>query len=141
MTYEEAAQVLAILQAAYPNSYKNVTAESASGTISIWAVQLADVPADIVLIAVNKWISTKVFPPSIHEIKNRIGSLYWEVSDILQRDLKYPRLTTEQVKFYERIKTVANGLRSGTTEPSIPEIIDNHKILGKNNYLMIGGKK
>ena len=139
MNTKEAAQVLAILQAAYPNSYKSVTAESAGGTISVWAVQFADIPADIVLIAVNKWISTNVFPPSIHEINKKIGSLYWEASDTLRDNLKFNNLSKKQVEFYERIKFVAQKCRSNNAEPSISEIVENHKVLGDSNYLMLGG--
>ena len=50
MTKKEAATILAILKAAYPNSYKNMTHEEAMGTISVWAIQFAGMPADIVLI-------------------------------------------------------------------------------------------
>ena len=139
MTTKEAAQVLAILQAAYPNSYKSVTADSAGGTISIWAVQFADIPADIVLIAVNKWIATNVFPPSIFEINKKIGSMYWEASERLQENLRHSNLTDKQVEFYERIKFVALKCRSNKVEPTISEIVENHRVLGDNNYLMLGG--
>lgn len=140
MTVKEAAQVLAILQAAYPNSYKSVTDEdSANGVIAIWAVQFADIPADIVLIAINKWIATNVFPPSIKEVNNKIGSLYWEASEKLQKNLKFKNLTDKQVKFYERVKYVAEKCRSNKAEPTISEVIEHHKILGDNNYLLLGG--
>lgn len=139
MTVKEAAQVLAILQAAYPNQNKSITPESAQGTISVWAVQFADIPADIVLIAVNKWIATNEFFPSPYKIKGKIGSLYWEASEKLQHNLKYNNLTDEQATFYERIKRVAERVRSNRAEPTIDEVIESHKVLGKNNYLMLGG--
>lgn len=140
MNTKEAAQVLAILKSAYPNSYKSITPETASGTISIWAVQFADIPADVVLIAVNKWIATNVFPPSIHEVKNKIGSLCWEASEELQKHLKYNNLNSKQVEFYERIKAITEKYKHTRAEPTIADIVRNHEILGGNNYLMIGGK-
>ena len=36
MTRDETTKVLALLKAAYPNSYKGMTKEEAMGTISIW---------------------------------------------------------------------------------------------------------
>lgn len=139
MTVKEAAQVLAILQAAYPSQNKNVTPESAQGTISVWAVQFADIPADIVLIAINKWIATNEFFPSPYKIKNKIGSLYWEAGEKLQKNLKFNTLTDKQVEFYTRIKRVAEKVRSNRAEPTIDEVIESHKVLGDNNYLMLGG--
>lgn len=78
MTQKEATQILAILKAAYPNSYKGMTKEEAIGTVNVWATQFINMPASVVMIAVNKLISTNTFPPSIGEVKEKIRGLYWE---------------------------------------------------------------
>lgn len=78
MTRDEAIKVLAILKAAYPNSYRGMTKEEAQGTVAVWATQFTDMPVGVVMIAVNKLISTNTFPPSINEVKERIRGLYWE---------------------------------------------------------------
>ena len=78
MTQDETIKILAILKAAYPNSYKGMTKDEAMGTIVIWTMQFEDIPADIVLMAVNKLISTNKFPPSISEVKDKFGTLHWE---------------------------------------------------------------
>lgn len=78
MTKKEAVQILAILKAAYPNSYRGMSKEEATGTINIWSMQFSDMPADIVLMALNKLIASSKFPPSIAEVKNKIGELHWE---------------------------------------------------------------
>ena len=75
MTREEAIKILAILKAAYPNFYKNMTKEEAKGTINVWASQFVSFPYSAVLIAVQKLISTKTFPPTVSEVKERIRSL------------------------------------------------------------------
>ena len=69
MTDKEAIQVLAVLKAAYPNSYKNMTTAEAAGTVNVWAIQFANVPVEVVIIAVNKLIATSTFPPAISEVK------------------------------------------------------------------------
>lgn len=78
MTRQDAIKILAILKAAYPNSYRGMSKEDANGTVNIWATQFADMPAPVVMIAVNKLISTNNFPPSIGEVKEKIRGLYWE---------------------------------------------------------------
>ena len=80
MNRKEAVKILAILTAAYPNAYKHMTPDEANGVVAIWAIQFADVPADIVFMALNKAISGCKFPPSISEIKSRISAIHWDTS-------------------------------------------------------------
>lgn len=82
MTREEAIKILSILKAAYPNSYKGMTKEEALGTVGVWASQFADMPYFVVSIAVNKLISTNVFPPAIKEVKDKIRSIYYEAKNM-----------------------------------------------------------
>lgn len=84
MTRDETIKVLAILKAAFPNSYKGMTKDEANGTVAVWAAQFGNIPASVVMIAVNKLISTSNFPPSINEVKQKIRGLYWEVWDELE---------------------------------------------------------
>lgn len=84
MTQTEAKQVLAILKAAYPNSYRGMTKEEAIGTVNVWATQFINMPASVVMIAVNKLISTNIYPPSISEVKEKIRSLYFEAWGMLR---------------------------------------------------------
>ena len=82
MTREETTKILAVLKAAYPNSYRNVTQKEALGTVAVWHVQFADVPPDIVMMAVQKCISTSTFTPSISEVKKKISAICWEAYDL-----------------------------------------------------------
>ena len=122
MTQEESLCILAILQAAYPNSYKNVTVDDAASISAIWSAQLADIPAKIVLIAVNKWISSNPFPPAISELKSKIEGLYWEAWEALQNDRRCKKLSPNQIAELQQIKEVAERMRSRSTlEPSLLE--------------------
>ena len=123
MTREETIQILAILKAAYPNSYKNMTKDEASGTVMIWSVQCANIPANIVLLAINKWISSNPFPPAISELKKKIADLYWESWQLLENNKRRKNLTPEQVKEYEQIYEVAESLRNRRNyEPTLNEL-------------------
>ena len=95
MTRAEAIQILAVLKAAYPNSYKGMTKTEANGTVNVWATQFIDMPVSVVMIAINKLISTNTFPPSIGEVKEKIRSLYFEAWQLLDEHKK----ATEGIKF------------------------------------------
>lgn len=134
MTREETIKILAILKAAYPNSYKNMTKEEASGTVTVWAMQFARIPAEIVMIAVNKLISTSPFPPAICEVKNKISGLYWESYEVLTEHKKYNTLTPDQERLYQQIFDIAGEFRSNpNTEPSLIELTQ-----GASSQFLIG---
>ena len=133
MTKKEAAVILAILKAAYPNSYKNMTQDDAMGTITVWAVQFSDIPADIVLMAVHKAISTSTFPPSISEVKAKLSKLYWEAESLL-----YDRLLNEGERMNEKKREAAKRIceitkkygYSNNLEPSLGSLLtDSGKML------------
>ena len=90
-----AVAVLSILKAAYPNSFKEYSRQDAQGAISIWATQLADVPDDIVLIAVRKLIATSKFIPTIAEVREKINSIKYEAEELLW--LRQSRLKLQQM--------------------------------------------
>ena len=137
MTREDTIKILAILKAAYPNSYKNMTKEEANGTVTIWAMQFATIPADVVMFAINKLISTSPFPPAICEVKSKISGLYWEAWDALRMNQEYKTLTPAQEAVYQRVFDAAESLRNGGAgvEPSLQEMIEsasNQFLIGSN---------
>lgn len=84
MKRDETIKLLSILKAAYPNSYKGMTKDEANGMVSVWTMQFANIPANIVFIAVNKIISKSPFPPSISEVKDKLRGLYYEATEMLR---------------------------------------------------------
>ena len=124
MTKEETIKVLAILKAAYPNSYKNMNKDEANATVTVWAVQFADIPAEVVMIAINKLIATSTFPPAISEVKERIQSLYWEILGALIENEQFKKLTDEQEAKCRKLLDAVDSYRSQQKiEPSIKELI------------------
>ena len=124
MNRKEAAQLLAILKAAYPNNYKGMSTEEAQGTISVWTMQFTDVPADIVLMALNKAIATSKYPPSIAEIKDKMKSIYWEAYDKLNPWCDDVPLSKEEEKMYDRIFKVTERYKNEKgIEPSVSQML------------------
>ena len=122
MTRDETTKVLALLKAAYPNSYKGMTKEEAMGTISIWTMQFESVPVDIMLMAINRLISNKPFPPAISEVKLELHSLHWDAFGEFHQDCNC--LTPEQEARHRRIYNETEKYKnSRKLEPSISEIV------------------
>ena len=124
MTKKEALQILAIMQAAYPNFYKG-TPEEATGTVSVWCTQFHDMPAEIVLMAVHKLIGTNKFPPTVSEVKSKLMSIGFEADRLLNINSQYDTdMTPEKIKMLEWISAKTSKYRmSNAAEPSLIQMI------------------
>ncbi len=130
MTQKEATQILAILKAAYPNSYKGMTKDEALGTVNVWAAQFSDIPVEVVNIAVNKLISTNLFPPSISEVKERIRELYYEALEELPHQhggiyaSNTKEIPAERVRLLKEIVRITESMRGRErVEPSLSSLL------------------
>ena len=104
MNRKEAAQVLAILTAGYPKYFKNMKDEELQGVVSLWSMQFANISAEVVVMALHKAISVKEeFPPTIAEVKKKLGSVYWEAYEIIERNYRLKNLSDEELATYKRI--------------------------------------
>lgn len=138
MTKAETTKVLAILKAAYPNTFKGMSGEDANATVNVWAAQFSNIPVSVVMIAVNKLISTNVFPPTITEVKEKIRSLYWEAWGMINQhknglqplDEKTLAVTQEILKVVAPMRTMHR------VEPSLEELLG-----GYAQYLTDGKKQ
>lgn len=135
MTKKEAAQLLAILKAAYPYSYKGLTEQEAMGVISVWTIQFGDIPADIVHMALQKAISVSKFPPTISEVKQKIESLHWEAYEILfnpMRDESNHPLPEGKRKALKRIYDETREYRNSRGwEPDLDHMLMESGEIGK----------
>ena len=134
MNKKEALQVLAIMQAAYPNFFKG-THEEAMGTVSVWCMQFHDMPAEIVLMAVHKLIGTNKFPPTVSEVKAKIVSVGYEATNLLDMCRQgYIQLAPQEKQKLEWIDKSTRGYQqSNAAEPKLSEM------LGRSEYLLLDG--
>lgn len=126
MNRKEAAQILAILKAAYPGSYNGMTQKEAAGTVSVWAMQFAEVPANIVGLALQKCISVSKFPPTIREVKDKIQSLHWEAYEAMENQYLDPEARKQCQWIYEVTREYRN---MKTYEPTLPQMITGGQML------------
>ncbi len=75
MTREETKALMAILKAAYPNFYKDISKEEAKAAVDLWATMFSDTPAMLVIEAVKSLICTLKYPPTIADVKEKIHLL------------------------------------------------------------------
>lgn len=132
MTRDETIKVLAIMKAAWPNSFRDMTKEAANGTITVWTLQFAKVPAQIVMIAINKLINKNTFAPSIQEVKEKIRGLYWEAWTMLQEHKRGGHLDEKTVASLKQIIAITEPMRT-QLEPTLGELLE-----GYNGYLSGG---
>ena len=129
MNRKETAQLLAILKAAYPNHYRDMSAEDAQGTVSVWSMQFADMPAEIVLMALNKVISTSKYPPTVAEVKEKFSSIHWEAYEKIDRHNRFKNLSDGEVAMYKRIYTETERYKHGKQiEPSINTMLTSREV-------------
>lgn len=75
MTRDETKALLAILKAAYPNFYKDMTKEDAKNIVDLWAAMFADEKPQIVVEAVKSLICILKYPPTIADVKEKIAMI------------------------------------------------------------------
>lgn len=125
MTKEDVAKMLAVLKAAYPNSFK-MGSDDAMITINVWHQQFSDVPAFLVSMAIRKLIPTHTFPPSICEIKETIERMHYEAQEQL---LAFGRLLQEEQK--AKLKAIIHQTEQfvNQKEPTILALMSNADVI------------
>ena len=85
-------------------------------------MQFTDLPAEIVMVAVHKLISTNKFPPTIAEVKAKIQSIHWEAYDVLTT---FKEFASEEVRAqYQRIYDATKDYKMGKLyEPTLTQMI------------------
>ena len=123
MNKEETTQILAIIKAAYPNSFRNMMETDARATVAVWQTEFSEIPADVVLIAVYKAISVSEFPPTVAAIRKTFRSIYIE-SDIA---FHMAKIGTPDAQKFRRIKLILEPyfLTRNCPEIALVEIMNN----------------
>ena len=122
MTTEESIKILSVLASAYPGRFKATPAE-ATGTATMWAVQFATVPVDIVYLALQKAIAECTeHPPTPGKVKHKLKSLYWDAYSVLN-DYDNKSLDEEIKKQLQRIADITSRYKTGILEPELKEML------------------
>jgi hypothetical protein len=124
VTKKEAAQILAVLKAAYPTSYNGMTKEEAMGTVTVWSIQFSDIPVDVVMVAVQKIISQSKFPPTVAEVKETLMGMYYEAHSAIIEASIYKNATEQEILYLEKVFEATSSLRNDESfGMSIPKLL------------------
>lgn len=112
---------MAILHAAFPAFYRNVTPEDAKIAVNLWAEMFADDPAEQVAAAVKALIATQVegYPPTIGAVKEKL------------RELRYPDAMTAQDAWAIVVKAATGNLKWDKIPENIQKAIGSATILNE----------
>lgn len=124
MTIEETIKIMAILKAAYPMYYKDMSKDDLKPVIKLWHMQFSQYDYETVMMAVNAWIAndTKGFPPVIGQLQEKL------------RQITQPKELTEQEAWNYVSKALRNSLYNAKAEfDKLPEEIKG--IVGSHNQL------
>lgn len=120
MTREETKAILAVLKAAYPNFYKDMTKEDAKNTVDLWATMFADEKPQIVIEAVKSLICTLKYPPTIADVKEKIALI-----------TQPPAMT--EIEAWDMVRRAISYYHANEAFTNLPPILQ--KIVGSPNQL------
>ena len=87
MTREETIQILAVLKAAYPHAYRDMTRTDAEAMITLWQTQFEAEPYPVISAAVNALISTRTvgYSPTVGEVREKL-EMYRAFDDLTEHE-------------------------------------------------------
>lgn len=118
MDREQSAKILAIIKAAYPGFYKDITKTDAVAAVELWATMFADDTFEDVAAAVKTFIACdeKGFPPHIGAIKSKMRMIKApeelsesEAWSLVRRSLSHVRPTENFAKLPPAVKKAVGG--------------------------------
>lgn len=124
MSYEESIKLLALIKLSYPNSYKDIDIDTQKATVSMWQRAFDVTPYAIVELALEHFIKTSKFPPTIADIYDELRSIYYEALQnvsILKKEhqklnryiMKHTEHFTEHNDYrinYNKVQTLLNSV-------------------------------
>ena len=78
MTLEESIKLLALIKLAYPNSYKDIDKDTQLATVNMWQRNFNSVPFSIMEIALDHFVKTSKFPPTIADMCDELKGVHYE---------------------------------------------------------------
>lgn len=124
MTKQETANIMAVLKAAYPSFYRNMSDVDVVASVNLWQRLFVDEPYDLVSAAVLALIKTRAetYPPAPGEVTEKI-----------QR-LKNPGEITEAEAWSLVSKAIRNGIYGSKEEfaklpPDVQQAVGSHEQL------------
>ena len=124
MNKQEAYNILALLQANYPDSLRGMTKEAVQVKVNLWAEIFHEEPFELVAAATKAFMATDTnrFMPAVGQIKEQI------------RRMQNPDELTEQEAWNLIFKALGNGIYGSTEEfnklpPAVQKLVGSPTVL------------
>ena len=104
--------------------------------MELWYKHLKDIPLPIAEMALQKWVATNKWSPTICEIYDKIEKIHWEAYEMISSINIRKALPEERRKQYEWVYEVTKPYKMAKlAEPSIGSLLQNdHQLrLGSQN--------
>ena len=148
MDSREAIAIITVIKMAYPNAYKDTTAEERQYLYKLWQQAFQEIPYEMLNQAVSQYISICKFPPTIADINELIDRIKQQAYTALDA---HNRQLQENEKA-ERYGETAYKVGELLTEEQLQEVKDTLRIISnrelrlneaswKRNQKKIGGNK
>ena len=123
MTLEESIKLLALIKLAYPNSYKDIDKDTQLATINLWHRTFGSVPFGIMEMALDHFVKSSKFPPSIADICEELKGIHYEALQnvlilepgkvreynlLIMSKTEHFTTTTQRIKYNDKLLTGAN---------------------------------
>ncbi len=123
MNTTETAKILAVLRAAYPNFYKDMSRADVDAIVRLWAEMFSDEPYQLVATAVKALIasSPNPFPPVIGEIKEQLQKLTAPEGGLSEQEAwntVFARLKNCGYNYCEEFETLPGPIKRIVGSPS-----------------------
>lgn len=96
MTKSDAAKLVVVLVAAYPNFDKFKESKAVEAVVDLWAAMFEAEPAELVGLALKQYISTNKWPPSIAELRAIIADI--QHPDLIPPDMAWAAVSDLMVQ-------------------------------------------
>ena len=128
MTKRETIKLLTVLSAAYPNFFKDMDKQQKMAQIELYKSRFKDTPAEIVIAALERYIDTNTYPPTIAGIKaiiadyqdgNKIDELWKEAWRAICGYCKFKDLSDANKTFFGSQSVIDDLGLNGNTIQSV----------------------
>lgn len=105
--------------------------------MELWYGQLKNLPLTIAQMALQKWVSTNKWSPSISELFSMVEKIHWEAYEVTSNRTIIEMLSEEDRKRYEWVYEVTRPYKMAKlAEPSIQQLLS-----GKEQLEAIDGQR
>ena len=125
MDGRETIAIITMIKVAYPNSYKDITAEERQCLYKLWQQAFQEMPYSLLNQAVSQHISISKFPPTIADINDLIARIKQQAYNALDAHNRQLKENADAERYCETAYKVGELL----TDEQLQEVNDTLRVI------------